>query len=121
MIRYALLTQVERYEAGEDKFSRLLLLLKKILERGSCILPDHALSSIDFSRFIRRKEVAKVRPLTVSDPLCLRLAATIVRRRIIVRAVQAAMNIRPALRTFFRPSDVPGFKLHLHAAMMTDH
>jgi hypothetical protein len=120
MIRYALLTQVERYWVGRMVFI-FLLLLKEIFERRSCVLHDHALSRIAFSHFIRRKEVAKVRPLAVGNPLCLRLAATIVRRRIIVGAVQAAMDIRPALRTFFRPGNVPGFKLYLHAAMMTDH
>ena len=98
-----------------------LLLLEKVLECRPGLLHDCALARVALSILVRRKEVAKIRPVAVSHPLCLRLAATIVRRRVVIRAVQATMNIRPALRALFLPRDIAGLKLHLHATMMTNH
>ena len=80
-----------------------------------------SLTSIALGILIRRKEVAEVGLLAVGDPLCLRLAAAIVRRCVVIRAVQSAVNIGPALRAFFLTRDIAGFKLHFLATMMTNH
>jgi len=90
---------------------KFLLLLKKILKRRPSLKGDGGLTNVALGILIRRKEVAKICPLAVSDPLCLRLSTSIVSSSVVVRTVQAAMNIIPALRTFFGPGDITGFKL----------
>ena len=66
------------------------------------------------------EEVAEVCFLSIRDPLGLRLAAFVVRRRVIMLAVQAAMNIRAALRAFVGPRDV-ALGLYLIVTCMTNH
>jgi hypothetical protein len=66
------------------------------------------------------KKVAEVSLLAISHPLGLRLAAFVVSVRIVVLAVQAAMNIGTTSGAFVAPRDKTRY-LQLAAAVMTDH
>src|SRR5712692_1597308 len=93
-------------------------LLEQSIKRRTWIVGS--LASRANAHFIWSEEVAEVPLLAIGDPLGLRLAALVVRVRIIVDAVQAAMNVGAAMRALITPRNVT-LNLQVAATVMTDH
>jgi hypothetical protein len=93
-------------------------LFEQSIERGARV--GGSLASRGSAHFIWSEEVAKIRLLAIGDPLRLRLPAPVMRVRIIADAVQAAMNVRAAMRALISPRNEP-FNLNFAATLMADH
>ena len=72
------------------------------------------------SEFIRKEEVTEVRLFPIGHPLSLRLATLVMGMRIVVRAVQTAVNVSRAMRALIGPRDV-AFDLEFAMTLMADH
>ena len=69
---------------------------------------------------VRREVIAEIGLLSIRDPFGLRLAASVVRARIIVGAIKAAVNVRTAVWAIIHARDV-AFDSYFIATVVTNH